>query len=268
METVRTEIVHQNRNVGFNIWCSEKRLLDYRDCNYIYEPEVICAILNFVKPGDVCIDAGANLGYHSVLMAKLAGQEGKVIAFEPDPECLDKIKNNFALNRVEDVCCLFPSALWNEDVENVRFFSGPVGYSSFLQYVEEDQKEFQVDARSLDSIIKSDVHVKLMKVDCEGAEEKVLRGATELLLGGVDAVIVEFNYNIMPHFKTGDAKIRRYMALLGYDFFYLFADGRKPEMIPPDHVIKMDKGRFYFNGLFARRSFVDDNWKYHVRLYE
>ncbi len=175
-DTIHTEIVCGGRHIGFDLWCSEACLQEHLNTNYIYEPEVTAAILNFVRPGDFCIDAGANLGYHSTLMAKLVGKDGLVLAFEPDQDCFEKMQRNFLLNEVDDICFPNPVALWNEDYQSFAFFIGPCGYSSVVRYSALAQTASSVQTRALDNIINSDVHVKLLKIDCEGAEEKILHG--------------------------------------------------------------------------------------------
>ncbi len=260
-DTIHTEIVCGGRHIGFDLWCSEACLQEHLNTNYIYEPEVTAAILNFVRPGDFCIDAGANLGYHSTLMAKLVGKDGLVLAFEPDQDCFEKMQRNFLLNEVDDICFPNPVALWNEDYQSFAFFIGPCGYSSVVRYSALAQTASSVQTRALDNIINSDVHVKLLKIDCEGAEEKILHGAEQLLRRGVDAVIVEFNYELMECWKDGDKPLRKFMRNLGYDFFYLFDDGRFPEWILHDVPIRRGEGHYHFNALFTKRNFLQEHWQ-------
>ena len=56
-----------------------------------------------VTPGDRCIDVGANVGVHTVRLARLVGQDGKVIAFEPDPDLVQRTHRNIALNGLANV---------------------------------------------------------------------------------------------------------------------------------------------------------------------
>src|SRR6267378_465417 len=63
-----------------------------------YDPESSRIIRKFVKPGDVCIDVGANVGAITVLLAKQTGRTGQVLAFEPGPPYLQKLRSNLDLN--------------------------------------------------------------------------------------------------------------------------------------------------------------------------
>lgn len=249
-----------NHDVQFDIWREDWGV----DENRIYEPDIIYALLNFLRPGDCCIDAGANIGYHTLLMSKLIGEEGEVIAFEPDPNYFSKLKDNMELNYVKNVA-LFTVPLWSCVAEMPFFvidtskeeYSKYAGLSSFVHYGYPPSTPVRVTTQPLDNLIDSKAHIRLIKIDCEGSEEKILCGAEKLLTrNGVDYVIVEFNFKILPAVKSSDRSIRTYMHNLGYDFFFLHPEGNKfaPTYIPPDIVINLKGNSFIFNGLFARRG--------------
>ncbi len=261
LPSVHTEVVLPDRNIGFDLFCTENHLKEFTGGGYVYEPDVMAAIINLVRPGDICIDAGANLGYHSILMAKMAGKNGQVLSFEPDPTCFDKMKNNFALNGVNDICFPLPVALWNSN-QFLKLFVGQCGYTSILEFTNMEQMEIEVEAITLDSVISPDVPIKLLKVDCEGSEEPILHGAENLLKRGVDAIIVEFNFSIFERIKSTDKSIRDYMGSFGYDLFFLFDNGMFPQCILPDTIIQRSEKRFHFNGLFCKRPLLIDNWKF------
>ena len=76
----------------------------FRGC---HEPEVARLIGRLVPAGATCLDVGANIGAHALVMARAAGTDGRVIAFEPHPELCERLRENVALNagaRVEVVC--------------------------------------------------------------------------------------------------------------------------------------------------------------------
>ena len=63
-----------------------------------YDPETAHVMRTFVEPGDVCIDVGANVGAHVLLLAKLVAPTGRIYAFEPGPPIFERLKTNLALN--------------------------------------------------------------------------------------------------------------------------------------------------------------------------
>src|SRR5262249_684607 len=83
------------------------RLDDYIG-NFIYywgcwEPDESWVIRALLRPGDVFVDVGANVGYFSPLAARAVGPLGRVIAFEPTPPTLEELRHNVALNDLQNV---------------------------------------------------------------------------------------------------------------------------------------------------------------------
>src|SRR5262245_14603157 len=96
-----------------------KHLLDFKMNNHVqwtgvYEPEVVNVIGHFVEPGDLVIDAGASLGFFTVLLAKIVGDSGIVLAFEPEARSYDLLKRNIEENRLTNTVA-FQSGLFREN---------------------------------------------------------------------------------------------------------------------------------------------------------
>lgn len=270
-ETVRAKLHFQDHDIDFDFYCTDTEpwMMDVREKGYfIHEPEVIAAIVNLVKPGNLCVDAGANIGYHSLLMSKLVGDSGRVLAFEPDPNCIDKLKENLDLNDANN-CDPIPLALWEGNIEAADFYlvhkedegqenEYAIGYSSFCKYRNVDLTKISVQTVKLDDVVHADMpRINFLKIDCEGAEEGILHGAETLLRRGIDAIVCEFNFRII----NNNFEIRQYMASLGYDFFYLFDSGHLPECIAPNVIIEEGEKKWFFNGLFSKKAFVANNWR-------
>ena len=68
-----------------------------------YEPEVAAVLRREIAPGNVCVDIGAHIGYNALLMARLTGKDGKVVAFEPVPENFKMLEKNVTLNALTNV---------------------------------------------------------------------------------------------------------------------------------------------------------------------
>ncbi len=135
-----------------------------------------------LKNGDVIIDAGANEGYLSIFFSKLAGNLGKVYAFEPDSYNIKKINENLDLNK-DCVNSVFieDKLLWNSD-ELVDFCeSGTVGSSAI--WISDQSKVVKKQAITIDSWVKQNNLSKLdfIKMDIEGAEIEALDGCIETI---------------------------------------------------------------------------------------
>lgn len=129
-------------------------------------------VVRLCRPGRVFLDIGAHIGSVTAEALRLS-QAAQVISFEAIPEKAAWLRRKFPTVEIHEV------ALFDEDGE-ISFFVDPVhsGYSSLASW-REKASEIRVQCRRLDSIVKrSDVDI--IKLDVEGAELGVLRGATEL----------------------------------------------------------------------------------------
>jgi FkbM family methyltransferase len=164
-----------------------------------FEPEITYLIRSMVRPGDSVIDVGANVGFHTVAFAKVCGH---VYAFEPVAEMAERASINCALNGLDNVT-LFRFALGEKTGEmemNVNVSGGGMeGTSSFLKtvHINRAQEHYQprkVSVRRLDDVLaeaKPAGRVSFIKIDTEGFEPMVLRGAMETIRKHRPAMIVE-----------------------------------------------------------------------------
>lgn len=156
-----------------------------------YEPSVTGAIIERLKPGDAFVDIGANVGFFSVIAATLVGPSGHVVAFEPDPTALPRLRALLKANALD---------------ERVHVVAGAAGASngratlhmtadSVLSTLDPAQaplggeyaftRSVDVDVYSLDDWIQARgdfrSRLRVVKIDVEGTEADVLRGATTVL---------------------------------------------------------------------------------------
>ena len=207
-----------------------------------YEPDVTKIIQRILEPGDVFVDVGANVGYFTLLGSTLVGPEGKVFAFEPDPKNIDRIKfhcqNNQADNvkiisqpvshAIEDVNFYFNksssggNALWNPG----EYFGDPTFNDGF--------SVMQSTTLSDEFAVQGIENVKLIKIDTEGAEHSILRGAKEWLKGqSVPFIIAELNSFGLKKLDSSVNEFIDFMYSQGYLAFLLYLDGRSPQFISP-----------------------------------
>jgi FkbM family methyltransferase len=147
-----------------------------------FEPDSTAAINRFIKPGDTVLDVGANVGYHALLFSKLAGPQGCVIAFEPTGWAIRKLKRNRDLNLDSCAQNLVLERLGVGDrpatSQHVRFRSSWLLFGSAKPPEEEI-----VDFVTIDGYVekKSLQTVNFIKIDVDGYEYKVIKGALHTL---------------------------------------------------------------------------------------
>lgn len=175
-----------------------------------WEPEVVEAISRSVSPGMTVLDLGAQSGFFSLLLARLVGPSGSVVAFEPLPANFRVLAENIQLNRLNNVTAR-PEAV--TDYSGTLEFSVPDSSSNLIAgplSPGEDRPTILVPAISLDAFAREiDRPIHFIKMDVEGAEGLVLRGASSLLNSCRPTMLIEVhnmdgksrNHEVIPELE-------------------------------------------------------------------
>lgn len=148
-----------------------------------YEPAESAVTTAILRRDDFVIDIGANYGWYSLLMASAVGAGGRVWAIEPVPPMLERLRANLALNPGAPVD-VKPFALGEEaGAANLHLFEGLVhGHASMSALGRSDFVEHETSVQVLDQLLEDEERAPaLIKLDVEGAELSVLRGARRCL---------------------------------------------------------------------------------------
>lgn len=197
-----------------------------------YSPDLSTVIKRMVKSGMQVIDVGANVGAYNLLMAKRVGEDGKVIAFEPNPEVRRSLEYNIKLNYLEERVVISPLALSDREGEFILYTPRPDypnrGIASLNRHVDVLTNEITVQVRRLDDIF-SDLGLErldFIKVDTEGSDAAVLFGGMEVIKRFLPYIIFEANYSAHPNADVELEKILSQLNSLGYSFFTVGYSGR------------------------------------------
>lgn len=149
-----------------------------------------------VRPGDTVIDVGANIGIVTLTLAKLVGPRGRVFSFDPNPYVVQLLRQSIERNGLANVH-LEQCAIGDEEGELVlQVPQGHSGRASLVRHTASNgSTEVRVLVRTLSDLVPATVErVRLLKIDVEGFEPQVLRGASRLFRESPpDVVIVELN---------------------------------------------------------------------------
>lgn len=142
-----------------------------------YEFDKQQAIAAAVRPGMVCFDIGANVGFYTLLFSELTGPEGSVVAFEPVPRNRDLLRRHVAINGCGNVVV---QELALADVDSTARFDQT--HSTSEGHLSETGT-ISVKCARIDSLVaaRQIAPPDVMKIDVEGAEVAVLSGAAEVL---------------------------------------------------------------------------------------
>ncbi|MHB8636582.1 MAG: FkbM family methyltransferase [Fimbriimonadaceae bacterium] len=160
-----------------------------------WEPHVAAAIEARLAPGGMGLDIGANIGVFSALMARCVGPRGAVHAFEPVPATFAQLQATQRANRALNLHChnlALSDVAGRVEMHHTRW-SGNA--SLYPRPSDGSCARTAVEATTLDSwrSARTVPTISLIKLDVEGAELSVLRGATGVLAADRPALIVEYN---------------------------------------------------------------------------
>jgi FkbM family methyltransferase len=140
----------------------------------------------YLKPGMTFVDVGANIGSHTLHGSSLVGNDGKVLSFEADPSTFALLEENVRSNGVENATLL--NQCISDKRGEVRFNVDANSARSSL--VRKGSSQVVLLANCLDDLIPYGVHIDLLKLDVEGAEYLVLKGATQIFRTAPPRVVV------------------------------------------------------------------------------
>lgn len=147
-----------------------------------YEPPITDVIVRFVGPGDVCVDAGANIGWYTTLMQALVGESGRVHAFEASESTFNVLRENVFRNPGFEIVELNNVALGDHlGAVTLHLAPGlPSGHASLAG--ESGSAVEACDMITLDSYIENRglKSIRFVKADIEGAELMMLKGASRV----------------------------------------------------------------------------------------
>jgi FkbM family methyltransferase len=201
-----------------------------------YEPETEDFISRRLSAGDVFVDAGASIGVFAVSAARKVGPRGRVVALEPSPAVFPYLEQNIRLNRLENIAAL-PLALSDETRDRVPFYAAPASHFGMGALAPQfDAEPSMISTRQLDEIVRDTQlpFVSVLKVDVEGHELAVFRGARRLLeTTPGPAIVFEFCDWAETRFgKPGQAQ--EFLMHLGYRLWRLrdYRHGHRPLAAP------------------------------------
>jgi FkbM family methyltransferase len=160
-----------------------------------WNPEEYRAFRDVVRPGSRVLDVGANVGSYTLLFAMWAGPEGRVFAFEPAPEARQGLRLHVGLNGLADRVEIVPAAVWST-VGSERFHVDGASGANAIAASGHDASAGSIDVETttIDAFCERQrLFPDVIKIDVEGAEVEVLRGARNALaIPGLHA-FVEFH---------------------------------------------------------------------------
>ena len=153
-----------------------------------YELDAQLACCRILRTGDAACDVGANAGFFSLLMSRLVGPLGAIVAFEPVASNVAELRHTLARNHVANVDIV--SAAVADDTGTSFFTRGDTGFAGRL----DNHGDQTVPTIALDDVYGGSARApRLIKIDVEGAAAGVVRGARQLLMRHLTTLLFELH---------------------------------------------------------------------------
>jgi FkbM family methyltransferase len=221
-----------------------KMFLDSRDSlnlsiNGVYEPFETELVKKEIRKGDVVLDVGANIGYYTLIFAKLVGENGKVFAFEPDPSNFALLKKNVEINGYKNIT-LVQKAVSNKTGKTKLYLSDRNLGDHRIYDSHDGRRCIEIDAIRLDDYFKNyNGKIDFIKMDIQGAEGGAIQGMCSLLKKNKNVKIVTEFWPIgLKRFGIGPEE---YVKLLIEHGFKLYEINEQEKKICPANIPKLLK---------------------------
>ena len=200
----------------------------------IHEKTTTKLVMNEIKNGDIVLDIGAHIGYYTLIFAKLVGKDGKVYAFEPEPNNFALLKKNIAINGYENVV-LINKAVSNKTGKTNLFLAEE--HSGDHRIYESDvikgRKSLEIETIKLDDYFQDfEKNIDFIKMDIQGAEPLALEGINNSLKK-CNKLITEFWPGGLNQFGI---EPEEYLNLLLRKNFRLFDINEYKNIIVPANI--------------------------------
>lgn len=194
-----------------------------------YELPTIRFLRSVLKPGSVCLDVGAQMGYLSLAMATAADRRTVVHSFEPESNNAARLRENVALNSLSNIT-LHQTAVSTVDGSLKLYLSNDrnAGTHSTVFIESNVSSEFvEIPSITLESFAREKrlSSIDLIKIDVEGAEIDVINGALTVLKQHKPLVIMELSDHLQQARGQTCAEFKEFMASYGYSAYFINENG-------------------------------------------
>jgi len=207
----------------------------------IFEPLITQFIRATVRPGDAVVDIGANIGYYTLLLAKLTGPEGTVFAFEPEPENFSLLLRNIELNGYKNVIAAQKAI--GATTGQAHLFLSDDNKGDHRIYGAGSRPSIPIEVTTLDNYF-STFHrpISLIKLDIQGAEPDAIKGMRSFLQKQKEVTLVTECWR--EGLEGGGVTVEGYLTLLrdvGFELSILTTEGLRRVVSNDEVYVEVEK---------------------------
>jgi len=208
--------------------CGTLRKWKSGDVNAKREPELLYLLEKEIRPGIVVVDLGANIGYLTLIMAKLLNNGGFVHAIEPDPRNVALLRYNIKIN-IDKFG--YPIKMYDLAISNkkgkIRFFLGSSSNLSSVHKTRSSRKSIIVKTNTLTNFFRKKDKPNFIKMDVEGHEVEILDGAYNMFKNYKFPckIVMEIHSAFYSKKHSLEEQMRRYIYDLEFKTKYVVSAG-------------------------------------------
>jgi FkbM family methyltransferase len=226
LKMIDGKIIHSfGENICLQLY-NDSKLTEHIICDRFEESE-LSFVSKYLRMGDVFVDIGANIGLYTVIAGHTVGPNGKIYSFEPCTQTFLRLEENVRLNKLQNVNCyqyavsdLKGKQLLNISIDNWDAWNSlakPTGIGT-AEFKTELVKTICFDDFAREHKILG--KIVMMKIDVEGWEYKVLKGAFQVLTNNRPPILlVEFNKDALVSAGVSGLELERYLMDIDYKFY-------------------------------------------------
>jgi len=200
------------------------------------DPQERELIKKIIKKGDIVVDVGANIGIHTIIMAKCVGETGHVYAFEPSKNNVRLLKNTMSLNGFENVS-IIDSAVSDKPGKSLFYLSNGISAHSLSDFGYK-KGSIEINVESLDHFFTNvNKKINFLKIDAEGYDFKVIKGMENILKNPELKFLIEFFPERLK--KAGDSP-KEFLQFL-FEKGFNVTDLRKDKQLTVNDIDEMVK---------------------------
>jgi FkbM family methyltransferase len=249
--TITTQ--YGNKLAGAPADSSLNQIIFFRD---VFEPVLSKLVWNIVEEGDVCVDAGANVGYFTLLMAQKAGCRGKVISIEAAPGNAARLTQNIKLNNFEDRVEVISAACSDSAGALTFYLHSKSDMLCRLERPKKDELDYWLMGRKwMSTVVRADTlsalvgrdapNVSFIKMDVEGTEHKMCKDILKNFTSSRLCVAIEAKQPYIRETLEPFEKAGFFVYDLHNDYLWVVENKIKPAT------------RVNFEELYARKYMAD-----------
>jgi FkbM family methyltransferase len=194
-----------------------------------YEKGTLHILDHILAPGDVFVDVGANIGLMSVFASQKVGEKGRVVSFEPNPKTRAILQKNISLNHCTNIRAeAFALSEQNKKSRIYDRWDVNRGGASLIA-PEKPTDSYEIEETTFSDFFADTPSIKLVKIDVEGYELNVLKGARKYLLDSPNppSLVVEFSSDRVNTFGKETVPLFTFLKDLNIYRFFTAEKGKE-----------------------------------------